>query len=46
MFYAVGILVVFVVLFVLCKTQDKALDAERDFWIRARPVLDQLAHSK
>lgn len=43
MFYAVGILVVFVVLFVLCKTQDKALDAERDFWIKARQVLD---HSK
>jgi len=43
MFYTVSILVVLVILFVLCKTQDKALDAERDFWIKARQVLD---HSK
>jgi len=40
MFYTVSILVVLVILFVLCKTQDKALDAEHEFWIKARQVLD------
>jgi hypothetical protein len=43
MFYTVGILVVLVILFLLCKTQEQALDAERDFWIKFREVLD---HSK
>ena len=32
----VGTLVVAVILFALCLTQDEALDAERDFWIKAR----------
>jgi hypothetical protein len=40
MFYIVGISVVLVILFLLCKTQEQALDAERDFWIKARQVLD------
>jgi hypothetical protein len=43
MFYMVGISVVLAILFVLCTTQERALDAERDFWIKARQVLD---HSK
>jgi hypothetical protein len=43
MFYTVGVLVVLVILFALCKTQEKAMDAELDFWIKARQVLD---HSK
>jgi hypothetical protein len=46
MFDTVGILVVLVILFALCKTQDQTLDAERDFWIKARQVLDQLDHPK
>jgi len=41
MFYIVGSLVVAVILFALCKTSDRTLDAERDFWIKARQVLDQ-----
>jgi hypothetical protein len=34
MFYAFGSLVVTIILFALCKTQDQTLDAERDFWIK------------
>ena len=41
MFYIVGSLAVAVILFALCKTQDQALDAERDFWIKLRQVMDQ-----
>jgi len=41
MFYTVGSLVVVAILFALCKTQDQTLDAERDFWIKLREVLDQ-----
>ena len=37
----VGTLVVAVILFALCLTQDEALDAERDFWIKARKLMDQ-----
>ena len=44
MLYAISILVVLVVLFALCKTQEKALDAERDARIKIRQVLDQLEH--
>ena len=44
-FAIIGILVVGI-LFALCKTQERALDDERDFWIKARQVLDQLDHSK
>ena len=36
----IGILVVLAILFALCQTQDKALDAERDFWIKARKFMD------
>jgi hypothetical protein len=43
MYEVIGFLVVFLILFALCKTQERALDAERDFWIKARQVLD---HSK
>jgi hypothetical protein len=43
MFYTVGILVVVAILFALCKTQERTLDAERDFWIKARQAMD---HSK
>ena len=39
----VGILVVAMILFALCQTQDKVLDAERDFWIKAREIIDQPA---
>jgi hypothetical protein len=46
MFYIVGSLVVVVILFALCKTQDQTLDAERDFWIKLRQMSDQLDHSK
>ena len=41
MFYIVGSLAVAVILFVLCKTQDLTLDAERDFWIKLHQVMDQ-----
>jgi hypothetical protein len=37
---AIGILVVLVILFALCQTQDRVLDAERDFWIKLRKVSD------
>jgi hypothetical protein len=40
MFYIIGSSVVVVILFALCKTQEKTLDAERDFWIKARQVLE------
>lgn len=43
MFYIVGSLVVAAILFGLCKTQDQILDAERDFWIKLRQVLDDSA---
>jgi hypothetical protein len=46
MFDAVAILVVLVILFALCKTQDQTLDAERDFWIKLRQMSDPLDHSK
>ena len=46
MFDAIGVLVVFVVLFALCKTQERALDEERDFWIQARQVSDQSKQSQ
>ena len=32
--------VVLVILFVLCKSQDKAMDAERRFWIKAGQVFE------
>jgi hypothetical protein len=38
MLYTFGILVVLVILFALCQLTDKVLDAERDFWIKAREV--------
>jgi hypothetical protein len=38
---AIGILVVLVILFALCQTQDRVLDAERDFWIKLRKVSDR-----
>jgi hypothetical protein len=41
MFYTFGSLVVAVILFALCKTQERTLDAERDFWIKLRQVSDQ-----
>lgn len=41
MLETIGMLVVVVILFVLCLTQDKALDAERDFWIKYRKLMDQ-----
>ena len=43
MLETVGILAVVVILFALCQTQDKVLDAERDFWIKAREIMDQSA---
>ena len=46
MLYTVGSLVVAIILFALCITQDQALDAERDFWIRLRQMSDELDHSK
>ncbi len=41
MLNAVGVLVVLVILFALCITQERVLDEERDFRIKAREVLDQ-----
>jgi hypothetical protein len=41
MLYTFGIIVVLVILFALCHFQDKVLDAERDFWIKAREVSDR-----
>ena len=37
----IGMLVVALILFMLCLTQDETLDAERDFWIKARKLMDQ-----
>ena len=41
MLNTIVILVIGVILFALCLTQDKALDAERDFWIKARKFMNQ-----
>ena len=40
MFNLIGITGVLVILFALCKTQDKAMDAERKFWIEAGEVFE------
>jgi hypothetical protein len=37
----IGVLVVLGILFALCQTQDKVLDAERDFWIKVRKGSDR-----
>lgn len=41
MLYIIGILAVAVILFALCLTQDKTLDAERDFWIKYYQLKEQ-----
>jgi hypothetical protein len=41
MFEIIGIFVVAGILLALCLTQDQTLDAERDFWIKARELMDQ-----
>jgi hypothetical protein len=41
MFETIGTLVVAAILLALCLTQDQTLDAERDFWIKARKLMDQ-----
>jgi len=43
MLYTIGIVVVVMILFALCLTQDQALDAERDFWIKYRQLMDQVS---
>jgi hypothetical protein len=43
MLNTIVILVIGVILFALCLTQDKALDAERDFWIKYSKLRDQLS---
>lgn len=41
MLYTIGSLVVVVILLALCLMQDQALDAERDFLIKYRKLMDQ-----
>lgn len=41
MLYTIGSLIVVIILFALCLTQDQALDAERDFLIKYRQLMDQ-----
>jgi len=43
MFEIIGIFVVAGILLALCLTQDQTLDAERDFWIQARKLMDRSA---
>jgi hypothetical protein len=41
MFEIIGMFVVAGILLALCLVQDQTLDAERDFWIKARKLMDQ-----
>ncbi len=40
MFILIGVTGVLVILFALCRTQDRAMDAEQRFWIRAGEVFE------
>ena len=41
MFEVISIIIVAGILLALCLTQDQTLDAERDFWIKARELMDR-----
>lgn len=41
MFEIIGMFVVAGILLALCLVQDQTLDAERDFWIEARKLMDR-----